>query len=315
MGNMSSRWRNILPAWVSENLKLIILREGRSGLHQISIGGRTAFYGLIILILATPILFYSGSHLLLETAHAHRVAKLRRDNVALAQLVNKFEDRIDRLEREISTLNELDKVLRVHADLPEIPDEVRQVGIGGSMAEVRTDMDYLLPSKDVSLAQITERLDALQRSLKLEQLSYEDIRNVIKNDLARLNSIPSVKPVTKGQYSSGFGVRRHPYTNKYDFHRGQDFSVKAGTRVYATADGRVVATRFDDNLGLYVKIRHSNGFHTLYGHLREISIQQGETVKRGALIGRAGDTGRSTAPHLHYEVRHYNQPQNPNNYY
>ncbi len=310
-----SNWRQRLLSLVSSNLKFIILREGRSGLHQIAIRGKTAFYGLVILALVTPILFYFGSHLLLETAYAHRVAKLRRDNVALLQLVNTFENRIDKLEREIGTLTKLDKVLRSHADLPEIPDEVRQVGIGGSMAEVRTGIDYLLPSKDVSLAQITDRLDALQRSLKLEQLSYEDIRNVIKSDLARLNSIPSVRPVTRGQYSSGFGVRRHPYTNQYNFHRGQDISVKIGTPVYATADGKVVATRFDDNLGLYVKIKHSKGFHTLYGHLREISIQQGDTIKRGALVGRAGDTGRSTAPHLHYEVRHYNQPQNPNNYY
>lgn len=315
MRNRISNWRRLLLSLGSGNLRLIVLREGQSGLHQIAIRGKTAFYGLIILIIAAPLLFYLGSHLLLETAHAHRVAKLRRDNVALLQLVDKFENRIDKLEREFSTLTQLDKDLRSHADLPAIPDEIRQVGIGGSLAEIRTNMDYLLPSKDVSLAQITERLDALQRSLKLEQLSYEDIRDAIKGDLARLNSIPSVKPVIRGQYSSGFGVRRHPYTNQYNFHRGQDISVKIGTSVFATADGKVVATRFDENLGLYVKIKHSNGFHTLYGHLREISTQQGEIIKRGTLIGYAGDTGRSTAPHLHYEVRHYNQPQNPNNYY
>ena len=310
-----SNWRQLFPSLVSDNLKVLILQEGRSGLRQFELRGKTAFRGLVALVIALPILFYFGSHLLLETAHSHRVAKLRRDNTALLRLVNKFEDRITTLERDIGTLTELDKDLRSHANLPEIPDEIRQVGIGGSMVGIRTDMDYLLPSKDVSLAQMTERLDALYRSLKLEQLSYESIRDSIKNDLGRLSSIPSIKPVARSQYSSGYGVRRHPYTNKYDFHRGQDFSVRTGTSVHSTADGKVVATRFDENLGLYVKIRHDSGFTTLYGHLREISVDQGQTMKRGDVVGLAGNSGRSTAPHVHYEVRHYNQPQNPNNYY
>lgn len=307
--------RKRFPQFKLHNLKFLVLREGRSGLRQFELSGRAALWGLIGLFILIPVIFYFGSHLLLETAHAHRVAQLRKDNAALHRLVEQFEGRIVVLQREVETLSEMDKDLRTHAGMPDIHPGIRQVGIGGTMIEVKTDMDYLLPSKGMSLASITERLDALYRSVKLEQLSYEDIRDSLKNDLSRLRVTPSSQPVMGGKFTSGFGLRRHPYTQEYTFHRGQDIRVKTGTTVCATADGKVVAARWDSSLGLYVKIDHGNGFHTLYGHLRRIGVEEGQRVKHGEKIGESGNTGRSTNPHLHYEVRLYNQPQNPLNFF
>ncbi len=315
MRSWTFKKRKLFPPFALNNLKFLILREGPSGLRQFNMSGRTAFWGLIGLLVLTPILFYFGAHLLLETAHSHRVAKLRKDNEALHQLVEQFENRIENLQSEVTRLSAMDKDLRVHADLPDIPPEIRQVGIGGSMVEIRTDMDYLLPSEDVSLASLTERLDALDRSMKLEQLSYEGIRDSLKNDLSRLRATPSIKPVSRGRITSGFGLRRDPYTHRYTFHRGQDIDVRTGTPIHATAAGKVVAARWDGNLGLYVKIDHGNGFHTLYGHLRNIGVEEGRRVKRGEKIGESGNTGRSTAAHLHYEVRLYHRHQNPLNFF
>ncbi|UCH63193.1 MAG: M23 family metallopeptidase [Fidelibacterota bacterium] len=307
--------QRLFPQIKLKNLKFLILREGHSGLRQFDLSGKAAFWGLIALLILTPIVFYFGSQLLLETAYAHRVAKLRKDNATLHRLVERFEDRITVLQREVEALSETDQDLRVHAQMPDINPGIRQVGIGGTMVEVRTDMDYLLPSSDVSLASITERLDALYRSVKLEQLSYEGIRDSLKNDLARLRSTPSLLPVQNGKLTSGFGLRRDPYTQKYDFHRGQDIKVRTGTPVFATANGKVVAARWDSNMGLYVKIDHGNGFRTLYGHLRRIGVLEGQLIERGDRIGESGNTGRSTNPHLHYEVRLYRQSQNPINFY
>ena len=297
------------------NLKILVLQEGRSGLREFALSGKSAFRLLMALIVLAPILLYLGAHLLLETAYSHRVAKLRRDNVALQQLLVQFQGRIDNLEHEVTNLSTLDQNLREHANLPAIPAGIRAVGIGGSMVEVKTDMDYLLPSDDISLAQITERLDALHRGLTLEQLSYEAMRDALKDDLGRLRATPSIRPVAMGEYTSGFGLRRDPYSKRYDFHRGQDISLRVGTPIHATANGKVIAARWGGNLGLYVKIDHGNGFHTLYGHLRLIRVNEGQLVKRGEAIGESGNTGRATAPHLHYEVRHYNQPQNPVNFF
>jgi len=315
MRKLITKRQRLIPQIKLKSLKFLVLREGRSGLRQFELSGKAALWGLIALFILTPAVFYFGSQLLLETAYAHRVAKLRKDNAALHRLVERFEDRIAVMQREVGVLSEMDQDLRVRARLPDIHPGIRQVGIGGIMIEVRTDMDYLLPSSDVSLASITERLDALYRSVNLEQLSYEGIRDSLKNDLARLRATPSILPVTKGKFTSGFGLRRHPYTQKYDFHRGQDIKVRTGTPVLATADGKVVAARWDGNLGLYVKIDHGNGFRTLYGHLRRIGVEEGQLIRRGDRIGESGNTGRSTNSHLHYEVRLYRQSQNPINFF
>lgn len=311
----NTRIGRILESLAANDMKLLLMHEGRSGLHQFDIPGRRVIKVVIAIVVLTPIVFYFGAHMLLETAHSHRVAKLRRDNTALHQLVDNFQRRISTIEREIASLSYMDENLRVHANLPGIPDAIRQVGIGGSMVEVRGDMDYLVPTVDPDLAGLTAKLDALSRGLKLEQISYEELRDNIKNDMARLRHTPSMMPIKDGHYSSRFGQRRHPYTRKREFHHGLDISADSGTRVRATADGKVISTRFDRNLGLYIKIDHGNGFKTLYGHLRTFGVEPGQQVQRGEVIGRSGNTGRSTAPHLHYEVRHYNQPQNPTNYF
>lgn len=298
------------------NVKLLILREGRSGLREFAISGRNLYRAILIGIVLLPLLLFVGAQLLLETAHSSRVERLRRDNGQLLSRVTQMETQIVDLERSLGALSELDQDLRSHADIPPIPGEIRQIGTGGGELYISHDLDYLLPSDDVSIVELSNRVDALYRALKLEQLSYESIRDVLKNDLARLQNTPSVKPVTRGTFTSGFGYRRDPQGSRTrQMHRGLDISVRQGTEVRSTASGKVILTRFDLNLGLYVKIDHGNGFHTIYGHLRDFAVEQGQRIPRGMVIGWSGNTGRSTAPHLHYEVRHYNQSQNPINYF
>lgn len=320
MSNTGRDWKSSLSRRFADNLRFLILREGRTGLQQIEISGRTAVFGTIAIIISIPILMYFGSYLLLETTHRYRVEKLRRDNNNLIELVMQFESRIEGLEREIVTLNDLDIELRKKANLPAIPAAIRQIGIGGSYVEINTDMDYLLPTNDVSLATISANLDALFRGAKLEQLSYESIRDSIRTDFARLRNTPSLKPInnTRPNSVSGYEYRKHPYTDKYEFHSGMDFGTRRGTDVYAAADGRVIAAAFDQNLGFYIKLDHGRGFHTVYGHLRDIDTQKvqiGVRFKRGDVIAASGSSGRSTAPHLHYEVRQNGLALNPANFF
>lgn len=315
MRNLTTHQRRRFFKLKLNNLKFLMLSEGRSGLRQYEISGRTALRCLIGLIILIPIVFYFGSHLLLETAYSHRITKLRNDNVGLQNLVEQFENRITDLQQEVAMLSEMDQNLRIHAEIPVIDPDIRQVGIGGTMVEVSTDMDYLMSSEDISLASITERLDALQRSVNLEQLSYEAIRDSLKNELSRLNVTPSILPVEAGEFTSGFGPRIHPITGEWEVHKGVDIGVRSGTPVHATADGRVTTARWDTNLGAYIKINHGNGIYTVYGHLSQIDVGEGQLVKAGEQIGESGNSGRTTSPHLHYEVRVYNQAQNPINYF
>lgn len=320
MRNAGRDWKSIFSRRFADNLKFLILREGRTGLHQVEISGRTAVFSTIAIIISVPILMYMGSHLLLETTHQHRTEKLRRDNQKLTDLVMQFQGRIEGLEREIISLNNLDVELRQKANLPPIPAAIRQIGIGGSHVEINTDMDYLLPTTDVSLAAMAENLDALFRGAKLEKLSYESIRDALRTDFAQLRNTPSLKPInnTRPNSVSGYEYRQHPYTGKWEFHSGMDFGTRRGTEVFAAADGRVIAAAFDQNLGFYIKLDHGRGFHTVYGHLRSIDtekVQIGVIFKRGTVIAVSGSSGRSTAPHLHYEVRQNGQALNPANFF
>ena len=115
-------------------------------------------------------------------------------------------------------------------------------------------------------------------------------------------SIPTLRPVKRGYISSEFGPRRDPFTGEYEFHTGIDFSAPAGTPVYATGGGKVVAVGYDKRLGLFVKIKHLKNIYTLYGHLSKVVVKKGQIVQKGQVIGYVGSTGRSTGPHLHYQV-------------
>ncbi len=118
-------------------------------------------------------------------------------------------------------------------------------------------------------------------------------------------------PITKGRRTSGFGIRRDPLGKSVEFHGGVDVACPSGSRVYAARSGKVVYTGFDGGYGLLIKIQHTHRYETYYGHLSRILVKTGDTVNRGMLIGLSGNTGRSTGPHLHFEVRKNSRPINP----
>jgi len=126
--------------------------------------------------------------------------------------------------------------------------------------------------------------------------------------------LPSIRPTDTGWLSSRFGFRPDPFTGKEIFHRGLDFAVPRGTEVRCTGDGLVAAVQNQRGFGRVVKIDHGNGVQTVYAHLSEPLVKKGQRVQRGAIIARSGNTGRSTAPHLHYEIRVAGHPVNPLTY-
>ena len=130
-----------------------------------------------------------------------------------------------------------------------------------------------------------------------------------------LNYIPSIKPVTEGYLNSGYGYRKDPIDGIRRFHHGQDFSVFRGAPIQSPADGTVKRTGYRGGFGKYIIINHGYGYETKYLHLSKINVKKGQSVVRGAVIGSTGNSGRSTAPHLHYEVIYNGTPQNPLNYF
>ena len=121
-------------------------------------------------------------------------------------------------------------------------------------------------------------------------------------------------PINKGQISSYYGSRPHPFTGKMSFHNGIDIAAPVGTDVFASASGRVQETDYDSVLGNYVVIEHSGGFYSIYGHLSKTLVLLNTDIKTGNVIGKVGNTGYSTGPHLHFEIRKKGESQDPLKY-
>jgi len=163
------------------------------------------------------------------------------------------------------------------------------------------------------------RIDSLLDKTRNEQLDYDILRIKSEDKAEMLTHIPSVQPIENEDLTrtaSGYGYRMHPIYKILKFHEGMDYTAPVGTPVYATADGTIEqATRSGRGSGNTIIIDHGYGLSTVYAHLDEIRTYRGRSVQRGEIIGTVGNSGLSSGPHLHYEVRINNEPVNPVNFY
>ncbi len=175
----------------------------------------------------------------------------------------------------------------------------------GSTERMPSVLDY------ASLLRLAhERYKQLHTSIRLEEVYQQDIIKEIVAQRDNLTRIPSIWP-TKGRYTSKFGYRKHPISHRVQFHKGIDLATRIGTPVRAPASGVVSFADWFSSYGKTIDIDHGNGLSTRYGHLSKIFVKKGQKVTRGEIIGAVGNTGRSVAPHLHYEVHKNNRPVNP----
>ena len=163
----------------------------------------------------------------------------------------------------------------------------------------------------------TRRLDFFDRCLYAQSISFDELKTMASKQQDKLDHIPSVLPINVEAYTmaSGYGYRRDPVYGATAFHAGLDFAAPEGTGVYATANGRVSVADWKGGYGNCIDVDHGYNYLTRYGHLSKILVKEGQMVSRGEKIGEVGSTGKSTGPHLHYEVRFKDEPQNPVNYY
>ena len=185
--------------------------------------------------------------------------------------------------------------------------------------ERQRNYDRLDSMADHRLVQgLSLKLDRLDQMIFSQSSSFDYLAGETRRQQQRISHIPAIQPVPERflrAMASGYGVRHDPIYGTTKFHEGMDFSAPIGTPVYATADGRVATASWQGLYGNLIEIDHGFNYLTRYAHLSRIEVQQGQEVHRGDLIGRVGNTGKSTGPHLHYEVRHRGAPQNPVNYY
>ena len=208
-----------------------------------------------------------------------------------------------------------DNIYRVIFEADPIPTSIRKQGFGG----VNRYEKLLGLSNSELMINTSKKIDQLTKQLYLQSKSFDEVINLAKNKSNMLASIPAIQPVANKdlkRMASGYGYRIHPIYKTRKMHYGMDFSAKTGTEIYSTGDGVVSKVkRSKRGYGNYVKINHGFGYETLYAHMSKYIVKKGQKVKRGEVIGFVGNSGISTAPHLHYEVRKDNKKINPVNFY
>jgi len=240
---------------------------------------------------------------------------LKRENQRLLtqyELLKKDLNRVDRVLTELQTRD--DNIYRVIFETDPIPSSVRKAGFGGA-----NKYSHLENMDNAELViETAKKLDVLSKEAYIQSKSYDDILKMALNKEKMLASLPAIMPIQNKDLkrtSSGWGFRIHPIAKVRRMHWGQDFSAPVGTPIYATGDGKVSALkgskRSKVGMGLYLKIDHGFGFETVYGHLSAFNVKRGQKVKRGDIIAYVGNTGGSTAPHLHYEVHKNGKRVNP----
>ena len=227
-----------------------------------------------------------------------------------------LDKKMDQAEEVMTSIEERDNTIyRTYFNAAAIPGEQRKAGFGGinryKELEGYDNSDLVINT--------TKRVDVLSKQLVIQSKSLDEIFKLAKEKSKLLSAIPAIQPVKNEQMkgiASGFGYRSDPFTKARKFHAGMDFTAKTGTPIFATGDGIVIkADATVSGYGNHIVIGHGFGYQTLYGHLSKYKARVGQRVKRGDIIGYVGSTGRSEAPHLHYEVHKGGAVVNPLNFY
>lgn len=231
------------------------------------------------------------------------------------EILNKELDNIGSVLADIQ--NRDDNIYRIVFNAEPVPQSYRTAGFGG----VNRYAEFEGYENSELITETTRRLDILKKQLYVQSTSYDEVIDLALNKEAMLASIPSIQPVAirdRRRIAGYFGMRIHPIYKISMHHGGHDISAPLGTDVYAAGNGvvsRIVNSRSRRDYGTFIEVDHGYGYKTFYAHLDKVLVRRGQEIKRGDVIGHVGNTGASTAPHLHYEVRRNDRAVDPINYY
>ncbi len=276
------------------------------------------YRNLFFFLLGSALFGFIGLLVLLNTDILNTPREL-----SLAREVENYELQFDILNKKMENMEQVlaniedrdNNIYRLYFEANPIPEEQRRAGFGG--INRYKSLEGFNNSKIITDA--TKRLDIIQKQMVIQSKSLDEIAILAAEKEKFLEAIPAIQPVRNEdltRMASGFGWRTDPFLKTRKMHRGMDFTAPRGTPVYASGNGKV--TRADNNssgFGKHIRIDHGYGYLTIYAHLSKYNVSKDQKVKRGDLIGFVGNTGRSEAPHLHYEVWKDKERINPINFY
>src|SRR6266550_4735285 len=280
---------------------IIFVPHARAKFRKLKVSHKLLFSLLSIVTSSLCLSTFFSVQYFTSLSQTHELSQLRHENKELQTANEQFSKSVESLRGQLHTVEDRTRKLAIYAGISSLDDSAQQGGVGGLRPTELGDNPY------------RDDVDKMAfRSRRLEgDLSVLEQKLVAQSQL--LASTPSIAPV-RGILTDGFGGRSDPFTGESGNHNAIDISSAVGQPVRAPADGVVVKAEWANGYGNVIYISHGYGYSTRYGHLSTFAVQPGAHVKRGDIIGYVGSTGRSTGPHLHYEVRLNNNPVNPLEY-
>ncbi len=299
---------------MSDNLfTLMIIPRRKSAVTKISLSSnlvRGLLICSILAVLLTLYVIYDYAGIKRDRAE---LSHLRQQTAQQAKEINDLALKVDEFSDRMEEFRQFDQKLRILAKNQVGRDQKIPLGIGGSNNEqvrlqelIDQDQEKLISSMHKSIGRLNEDADERERS-------FSELLKFLHEQKSLLAATPSIWPV-RGWVTSEFGSRENPFASGEEFHKGIDIATRMGKEVVASADGLVVEAAYNADDGNMVRLDHGYGICSSYSHLSKIAAKQGVRVKRGAVIGYVGDTGRSTGAHLHYAVLVNKVPVNPRKY-
>ena len=249
-------------------------------------------------VFATVIIFFAYTYL-----DSPKEKQLKREISQLQLQYDFLNKRLNQVKGVITDLQERDdNIYRAIFEAEPIPESVREAGFGGvnkyASLEGFDNSDLIIET--------TKKLDKVSKQLYIQSKSFDEIYSLAKRKTEMLTCIPAIQPISNKKLkfiASGFGYRIDPIYKTMKFHEGIDFTAAIGTPIYATGNGTVLSSEMENGgYGRCVVLNHGYGYQSLYGHMSRLNVHPGQKVNRGDIIGYVGSTGKSTGPHVHYEV-------------
>ncbi len=283
---------------------------------EINLTLKQKIQNLLVYILSASIITSLSFFIFYSFFDSPKEKKLKSEINFLTSNYQKFESKLLDIETVLDDIQKRDdNIYREIFEANPIPTEIRKAGFGGV-----NKYKYLEGFSNTELLkELDNKFDVLKKQLYVQSKSFDQIIELTKDKNKMLSSIPAIQPLSNKDLSrmaSGFGYRIDPIYKTRKFHAGMDFSAKTGTPIYATGDGKVFkVSKSKRGYGNHVVIDHGYGYKTLYAHMSKTAVKRNQKVSRGDVIGFVGNTGKSVAPHLHYEVHKDGKKINPVNFY
>ncbi len=280
---------------------IVMFRENQGQCKKFFLRGwlGVILLGMVCVFAAGNVVFwhYYTSYQKLKRDYGVAEKTLEEQNNQILSMANKLKS----VQSDLQRVQQFNSKLRVMINLEQDQGDTAS-SMGGSRPKDFSESYLPIHRQELLARKMHSFLNQLNTEVRMEEVQQQELMQQFRENRELLASTPSIWP-SEGFVSSPFGMRRSPFTGRREFHKGIDITNRKGTPIYAPAKGTVSFSGVDGGYGNCVVISHGDGISTRYAHMQRFVVKEGQSVTRGELIGYIGNSGRSTGPHLHYEVR------------